>query len=94
MSDEYKDIVRFFFPFWTKHMNKKIAKKKKKMFHAYKLRSFFQWPYKHMGDKPPFVLTTEELATIFHFPSGVVSQTPTLNRVPSKKSEAPANLPI
>jgi len=94
MSDNYKDIVRFFFPFWTKHMNKKIAKKKKKMFHAYKLRSFFQWPYKHMGDKPPFVLTTEELATIFHFPSGVVSQTPTLNRVPSKKSEAPANLPI
>ncbi|MFA6430245.1 MAG: hypothetical protein WC229_00515 [Candidatus Paceibacterota bacterium] len=94
MSDEYKDVVRFFFPFWTNHMNKKIAKRKKKIFHAYKLRSFFQWPYKNLGDKPPFVLTTEELATIFHFPSGIVSQTPTLNRVPSKKSEAPANLPI
>jgi hypothetical protein len=94
MSDEYKDVVRLLFPFWTGHMNKKIAKRKKKIFHAYKLRSFFQWPYKNLGDKPPFVLTTEELATIFHFPSGIVSQTPTLNRVPSKKSEAPANLPI
>jgi hypothetical protein len=94
MSDNYKDIVKFFFPFWTKHMNKKIAKKKNKIFHAYKLRSFFQGPYKYLGDKPPFILSTEELATIFHFPSGMVSQTPTLNRVPSKKSEAPANLPI
>jgi len=94
VSDKYKDAVRFFFPFWKKNMAKKIAKRKKKIFHAYKLRSFFQLPYKNLGGDKPFVLTTEELATIFHFPGGIVSQTPTLNRVPSKKSEAPANLPI
>jgi len=39
------------------------------------------------------VMTTEELATIFHFP-GKVAGTPTLARIPSKRAEAPSNLPI
>ncbi len=56
---------------------------------AYKRRSFFYPPFDHN----PLVLNTEELATLFHFP-GAVASTPTLERVPSKKSEAPANLPI
>ncbi len=81
-------------PFFKKMNEKKIHDIKKSMFYAYKLRSYFQYPYKNYGDKKPFVLTTEELATIFHFPSGMVSQTPTLKRVGSKKSEAPSNLPI
>ncbi len=76
-----------------KHNEATTAKYEKEMLHAYKLRSFFEWPYKDYKDKP-FILTTEELATVFHFPSGIVSQTPTLERVESKKSEAPANLPI
>jgi hypothetical protein len=40
----------------------------------------------------PSVMTTEELATIYHFP-GKVATTPTLGRIPSKRAEAPANLP-
>jgi hypothetical protein len=40
-----------------------------------------------------FILNTEELATIYHFP-GNVAGTPSFERVQSKKSEAPANLPI
>jgi hypothetical protein len=56
---------------------------------AYKRRSYFYAPYDHKH----FVLNTEELATIFHFP-GQVAGTPTLTRIPSKKSEAPTNLPI
>ncbi|MEX0919183.1 MAG: hypothetical protein WDZ64_00335 [Parcubacteria group bacterium] len=59
---------------------------------AFKRRSFFNVPYRHLNGKP-FILTVEELATIFHFP-GTVATTPTLNRVPSKKAEAPANLPL
>lgn len=59
---------------------------------AYKRRSFFDVPYKHLSGKP-YVLTVEELATIFHFP-GATATTPTLIRVPSKKAEAPANLPV
>jgi hypothetical protein len=55
----------------------------------YKRRSYFYAP----ADKKPFVLNSEELATLFHFP-GSVAATPTLERLPSKKSEAPSNLPI
>lgn len=60
----------------------------------YKMRSFFF--SHHQGRKimtKPFVLNSEELATIFHFP-GAVATTPTLDRVPSRKVEAPSNLPI
>lgn len=59
---------------------------------AYKRRSFFNVPYKHFNGKP-FVLSTEELATIFHLP-GAVATTPNLTRAPSKKAEAPSNLPV
>ncbi len=59
---------------------------------AYKRRSFFNVPYKHLNGKP-FVLTSEELATLFHLP-GAMATTPTLARAPSKKAEAPINLPI
>jgi hypothetical protein len=92
VSDLRKDWARII-PFYKDHNDKEIDAIKKDLFHAYKLRSFFQWPYKYYGGRP-FILTTEELATIFHFPSGLVSQTPTLQRVGSKKSEAPSNLPI
>jgi hypothetical protein len=47
---------------------------------------------KHVPGKP-FIMNTEELATIFHFP-GDVAKTPTLTRVEAKKGEAPFNLPI
>ena len=56
---------------------------------AYKRRSYFFPPFKGV----PMVMNTEELATIYHFP-GSVSATPNLTRVPSKKAEAPANLPV
>jgi hypothetical protein len=42
---------------------------------------------------PHFVLNTEELATMFHFPGGVAA-TPTFNRIESRKAEAPTNLPV
>ncbi len=63
----------------------------RQMLDAYKLRSFFQPPYKSFQQKP-IILTTEELATIFHFPGGVAT-TPTFERVSSRKAEAPSNLP-
>ena len=55
---------------------------------AYKRRSWFHGPHKQAH----FVLSTEELATIYHIPSGVV-QTPTLPRIQSATAEAPSNLP-
>ena len=56
---------------------------------AYKRRCYFYDPY----PSTPMVMNTEELATIYHFP-GSVAATPTLDRIPSKKSQAPSNLPI
>jgi hypothetical protein len=56
---------------------------------AYRRRSGFYTPF----TAKQLVLNSEELATVYHFP-GSVSQTPTLERVPSKKAQAPANLPI
>lgn len=67
----------------------RFAEKRKEMFDAYKHRSWFYLPQK----LKPFILTTEEIATIYHFPGGV-AQTPTFGRIPSRKSEAPVNLPI
>jgi len=59
---------------------------------AYKRRSFFNGKYKHHKGKP-YILTSEELATLFHLP-GASATTPTLTRAPSKKAEAPSNLPV
>lgn len=59
------------------------------MYNAYRMRSYFHPPYK----SPHGVLSTEELATIFHLP-GESTTTPTLPRVTSKKGDSPSNLPV
>jgi hypothetical protein len=51
------------------------------------------WFLKDASGGDSFVLNTEELATIFHLPTGT-TQTPTFERVQSRKAEAPANLPL
>ncbi len=55
---------------------------------AYRRRSFYFEPY--TGEA--MVMSTEELATIFHIPSRAV-ETPTLPRIQSATGEAPPNLP-
>jgi hypothetical protein len=67
----------------------RLGKVRREFFDAYRRRSYFYPPYK----RKPFVLSVEELATIFHFPSAI-AETPTLKRLESKKSEPPHNLPI
>lgn len=60
----------------------------------YKLRRFFWSPYRGKWFySEPFVLNSEELATIYHFP-GSIATAPAFERLPSKKSGAPSNLPI
>ena len=41
-----------------------------------------------------FLLNTEELATLYHFPGRTVAPAPSLPRVEAKKGEAPPGLPI
>lgn len=78
----------FDFP-WQDYHGIRLAKKKKEIFEAFVRRSYFYGPHKRI----PFVLNSEELATIFHFP-GRVSETPNFERIESKRAEPPANLPI
>ena len=56
---------------------------------AYRRRSFFHEPHRlsHM------IMSTEELATLFHIPSSGIT-TPSLPRIQSSTAEAPSNLPI
>jgi hypothetical protein len=91
VSDQFKDLCTVF-PFLISAKDKKVQRYKKEMYNAYRLRSFFYPPYQYYRQNP-FILNTEELATIYHFP-GNVSATPTLSKIASKKSEPPANLPI
>lgn len=72
--------VDYFFP------KLRVARRKKNLFLRYLSRDI-------VGGTSLFILTTEELATIFHFPSLVV-KAPNLERIESKKAEPPANLPI
>lgn len=39
------------------------------------------------------VLSTEELASMYHFPSRIVAPAPTVPRIPAKRGEAPPELP-
>lgn len=76
---------------WQDLSGKKVPRLKADMFKAYCARGYFYIPYK--SDKRPFILNTEELATLYHFPSGV-TETPGFVTISSRKAEPPANLPI
>ena len=56
---------------------------------AYRRRSWFYPPW----ITPDYFMSTESLASIWHPPSSTVAS-PGLQRIPSKKSSAPPNLPL
>ncbi len=74
---------------WQDIKQKKTNKISWNIYNAYRWRSYFHPPYK----SPYSVLSTEELATIFHIP-GESAMAPTLPRITSRKGDAPSNLPI
>ncbi len=83
---------------WEPGHAKSVDEIKKLMYPDYAGRRYFNMHgtvghgfYKNQYKQ--FVLSTEELATLYHFP-GSVSQTPTFERIGSATAEAPANLPI
>ena len=83
-----KNMTAFDFP-WQDIRGRKLEKMKMDMFDAYMRRSYFYEPYKNKH----FILNVEELATIFHFP-GSTAETPSFERIESKKSEPPIDLPM
>ncbi|HEU5114723.1 MAG TPA: hypothetical protein VFT82_03080 [Candidatus Paceibacterota bacterium] len=80
MSFDYK---------WEDWSGKKLLHRKIEHFRAYCERGYFHYPFMRKWT----VLNTEELATLYHFPGSAV-KTPTLKRIPSKRADAPSNLPI
>jgi hypothetical protein len=75
--------------FWEDPIGNRTKRLKRRYFQYYCNRTYFYSP----ANKPSMLLTTEELATVYHFP-GRVATTPTLERIPSKRGEPPVNLPI
>jgi hypothetical protein len=73
---------------WQDFKNIRRNAFKKKLFFLFQNRAYFYVPI----DQAPMFMTVEELATIWHFPSSGI-RTPGLNRVASKRSEAPPDLP-
>ncbi len=63
---------------------RKIRRKKMMILRNYKLRQFVV---------KPIILTTEELATVYHFPD-IGVRSPLLPRIEAKKGEPPSELPV
>jgi len=74
---------------WQDIRGYRMQRRQQKMFDAYRQRSGFYWPY----PRKTFILTTEELATLFHLPSATV-ESQSFERIDSKRAEPPINLPI
>ncbi|OGF41411.1 hypothetical protein A2477_02205 [Candidatus Falkowbacteria bacterium RIFOXYC2_FULL_47_12] len=70
--------------FWKE---KRLNARKMRLMKAYKHRSNWQ-------GRLSFQLNIEELATIWHFPVETSAKAPMLQKVPSRKSEAPSYLPV
>ena len=70
----------------TRNMLRKI-----RLYKSYRLRSAFHPPYN--GRSKPMVLSSSELATIYHFPGMVVSSA-AVPRIEAKRGAPPTNLPV
>ncbi len=68
-----------------------IFSRKRRLFEAYRTRRFGK--YNRSRDEKFSILSTEELATIYHFPA-IMVESPNLIRLGDKKGGPPAELPV
>ncbi len=66
---------------------KRFSGRQRNIVNAFKQRS------NSLGVAEGFILNSEELATVFHFPLSTVVRAPLVKKVESKKAEPPGNLP-
>jgi len=69
--------------------------KKRRLLRVYRdrLNYYSPWGAKEGDLGSKIVLNVEEMATLFHFPSQIVSPTPGIQRTEAKETVAPSNLP-
>lgn len=100
-----KNSTQFDAP-WSDPTGLALTKIKKRMLDSYRMRTFFHPPIQYAFNYPfpislffpshkpnIFVMSSRELATIYHFP-GMVSETPSFKRIESKIAKPPSNLPL
>ncbi len=75
--------------FWLQE--RRLYVRKRKMFRSFIRRLPASFPIDK--EKESFILSAEEIATLYHFPSRVSSPTSVIPRVEARKKEAPHNLP-
>ena len=72
-------------------VNYRNTRRRIRLYNSYRLRSVFHPPYNFKSK--PFILSTSELATVYHYP-GEVAAAPALARIEAKRGSPPPNLPI
>jgi hypothetical protein len=78
---------------WELGVEKTKERYRRKMVEAYRRRQYFFDPFTYgLSADGTMVMSTEELATIYHIPSSAIG-TPGLTRIQSATGEAPPNLP-
>ncbi len=80
---------------WEIGVEKRKNRYRRDLLEVFRRRQFFYDPFfdGSLSQANVMIMSTEELATIFHIPSGAV-QAPGLEKIGSATSDAPANLPI
>lgn len=91
---------------WSDPTGLALDKIRSRILYFYRTRTFFSPPMQYDINYPKylsmffpsgrpeiFVMSSEELATIYHFP-GMVSETPSFKRVETRISKPPSNLPL
>lgn len=72
--------------------NRRMYLRKRAIFRKYRIRVHPLFPRRAHWPSS-FILNTEEVATIFHFPGRRVAPAPFVERIEAKKGEAPPGLP-
>jgi hypothetical protein len=90
LKPDKRTLTKVKSPFFWFLDKRRIYLKKRRLFKRYVKRVTPYWP--RAGGT--FVLNTEELATLFHFPGRQVAPAPSVPRIEAKKGEAPPGLPI
>jgi hypothetical protein len=82
------------FPFINALAPRRAYIKKRRLLRVYRdrLNYYSPWTKGDLGHE--IKLNVEELATLFHFPSQIVSPTPGITRTEAKETVAPGNLPV